>query len=330
MTDPAGGYSIELDPGTYYVVFEGTPLAYEWQWYNEKTHGDRDIVSVGSEPVHGIDATLLSFGRIEGTVRDEGSGDPVGDARVCAWNVDDREAGHCTRTDENGTYGIGGLPPGEYMIEFWGWSTNHLWQYYDHAEYAEADPVFVHLGDVLTGIDSDLPAGAGVEGVVTRASSGEPFTSLWIEIRPLNEETFWGAGLESDGTFRAVGLPPGEYKIEFVPYNTEWQTQFWDHTTSWEEAETVTLESGIITNGIRADIVRNLTIPTPLVSPVVSAIVGQSGPTTLSPSSSPPSSSPPQRRLCRKGYRLKRAGNRFRCVRKHRRHNLRSSNKHRR
>lgn len=258
-TDAGGDYTIELSPGSYFVQFDGWPLNYGGQSYDHKDWWNGDSVAVNTDPILGIDAKMEPFGRIEGSVRGEGSGTPVGDTRVCAWKFEGNGSGLCARTDASGAYVIADVPPEKYVVEFWPMSSNHLWQAYDHKEYwDDADPVSVALSEVVTGIDADVSPGAGVEGVVRRADNGGPFAGTFINFWPLDKETFWPARPDGDGSFSKIGIPPGKYKVEFLPYSPKWETQFWNNKATWEEAETISLVAGTITTGIEAEMEQKL------------------------------------------------------------------------
>jgi len=312
-TDPGGEYTMSLPPGEYFLTFWGRPLNYENDWA---------VVTVGSDPVTDVDAELDPFGSVEGTVRAEVGGEAVEDARVCVLEFERERFFRCTRTDASGHYVIADLPPDEYRINFWANGQNFLWQYHDHVyEAADAEPVFVGLNQVVDGIDADLPPAAEVEGMVRRADNGAPFRELFVNFRPLDEDAVWPVwptrGTD-DGSFSMVGLPPGDYKVEFLPYDSDWSPQFWDHKASLEESATISLVAGTVTTGIDADI--ELT-PTPTPQPAAT-------PQLLAPSvvssplvqAQPP---PPKRRVCPKGFRKKRVAGKVRCVRKHKRHHQR-------
>jgi hypothetical protein len=328
-TDSVGEYTIDLNPHGYTVVFEGVSLSYARQWYDHAyNHPERATVMVGSNPVTGVDAEMEPFGRIEGAVREDGSGIPVDDTRVCAWEFDGSGYGRCAWTDASGGYVIADVPPDEYVVEFWPRSSNHLWQYYDHKERREeADPVLVGLSEVVTGVDADVLPAAGVEGVVRRADNNAPFAELFVHFWPLDKETFWPARPNEDGSFSIVGMPPGDYKVEFLPYSSKWETQFWDDKASWEEAATLSLTAGNITTGIDADLVR---VP-PALQPQMSPPPSLAQPSLLNvPLALPPPPPPPTKRLlCPNGFRKKRIGSKVQCVRKHKRHHQRQRLKQR-
>lgn len=312
-TDAGGEYTISLPAGDYFIKFWGRPLKYENQ---------SAAVTVGPGPVTGVDAELDPFGSVEGTVRAEVGGEAVEDARVCAWVFDDHGSGDCTRTDASGHYLIEDLAPTEYRIEFWANGQNFLWQYYDHVyEAADSEPVFVGLSQVVDGIDADLPPGAEVEGMVRRADNGAPFRDLFVNFWPPAEDTFWPTRGTDDGSFSMVGLPPGDYRVEFLPYNSKWRPQFWDHKASLQESATISLAGGTVTTGIDADIEliakpkpETVAAPQLLAPSVITSPLVQGQPL------------PPKRRVCPKGFRKQRVAGKVRCTRKHKRHQRRHSN----
>jgi hypothetical protein len=316
-TDSSGGYEISLEPHLYRVFFYGAPLGYESQNYdNEAIGSPADLVTVESDPVTGIDAALRPYGRIEGVVREAGTEAPLEEAWVCAWNVTTEESGRCDYTDANGSYAILRVPPGEYLVRFIPsgrgepGTDNLVWQFYDHkGRYSEAEAFPVAVGQDVTGVDADLLPGARVEGVVRDATDHSlvpevkacafwlPSSGPWMCSRP-----------RTDGTYTIQGLPAADYKIGFFPTNPtypKWGAEYWDQTTSWDEAETLSLEPGTLTTGIDAVMERepsSLPVPNPLAMP-----------------SAQPSAPKRAPRHCRRGFHKKRAAGKVRCVRKHHR-----------
>lgn len=296
-TDADGEYTIALNPNDYTVKFDGEPLDYKTSWYDQK-------VLVGTDPVTGVDAEMVAYGRIEGVALEAGSEDPVEDVRVCVWGEVTVQV-HCDWTDASGAYAITGLRPDEYVLEFLP-EERLLPQFNDHQErYSEADLISVDLGDVLTGVDADLLPSARVEGTVRRADDQQPLPGVEIcAWSTEQEEELRCAFAEPDGSYAIQGLYSGEYVVEFWPFSAKWTAQFWDHAARWDEAEPLWLTAGTTTTGIDADIAPEplplLLTPNPLVR-------------SAAQSSSPPKPTP---RRCRKGFQKKRVNGKVRCVRK--------------
>jgi len=307
-TDASGEYTIgELDPDEYAVEFWGRPLNYVPQFFDGKEGWwEADPVLVGAFDVTEIDAEMVVGGRVEGTVEEAGTGNPLEEVLVCAWTISSEEFGGCTESDSLGEYALKGMAAGAYEIEFWPLGQNYQPQWYDHrSHWWESDPVVVTLGAVETGIEADLLPAAGVEGQVRLG--GSPVEEAEVCAWSTDPEGAIRCALSgADGRYAINGLPGDEYKVEFFDYVTE-SIQFWDHKATWEEANPLSLIAGNTTTGIDADLGSNATpvIPRPVVTP---------------PTATPPVVAKPHRKRCKKGFRKKRVHGKVRCVKKRRKH----------
>lgn len=347
-TNAAGEYTItDLLVHGYRVIFYGERLGYQYLVYREAELGYfGDGISVGSEPITGIDVEMAPFGRIEGRVGEADTGAPAAGVRVCAWNENEEVLGDCDYTGDDGKYSITDVRPGEYAIEFLG-TGNLLTQAWEHQEIgkmSDATPVTVGLSQVVTGIDAELVAGARVQGTVRLASSGQPAQGLYVcALRPNGLE--WRCAIPNrEGEYSIEGLKTGSYVIEFKPFSSSLETQFWDQGTSFADAQTLSLAAGTTTTGIDADLLappaevgeapdpsESETVETePVdVTPIESAAVqGSPTPATTSTQPSIPSTQPSPvaeatppasmrvPRSCRRGFHKKRVDRVIRCVRK--------------
>lgn len=308
-TGPQGQYGLQVAEKKYWVEFKGQPLGYVTQFFDHKLYrGDADIISVGSKEVTGLDGELLTGGEIRGDVTAVAGGEPVAHVEACAREVDTEYLFACGETDSSGAYAIKGLPSSEFDIEFlppYGYLAD---QFYDHKDHPwEAEPVPVGLGEVVSGVDATLEAGARIEGTVRRLDGAV------LDVYPVRicawESYGYGActSAESEGSYVLPGLSPGEYKVEFFSYLHELRTQFWDHTSSLAEAEPLQLDMGTTVTGIDADLESE---PAPKPKPPVVL------PSLAAPS---PFQAVPEvrhRRHCRKGFHKRRMMGRVRCVKK--------------
>ncbi|HET9198461.1 MAG TPA: carboxypeptidase-like regulatory domain-containing protein [Solirubrobacterales bacterium] len=252
-------------------------------------------------------------GSITGTVREAASEEDLSGVEVCAYSIEEEEGEEgetlvCELTGFDGTYALANLAPGKYEVEFWARELGYATQFYDHRPfYWEADPVEVESGATTIGIDADLEEEAAVAGAVRSASTGEGLEEVEVCAWEVALEAGRCTLSEPSGEYGIGGLIAGTYKVEFFPYEP-FEIQFWDHASSWEAADALSLEAGELASGINGDLLGG---PPPPVPPVVT------------PPPAPPVAVPaaPRRKHCKKGFRKKRVKGKVRCVKvkKHRR-----------
>jgi len=199
-------------------------------------------------------------GSIAGTVTDAPTGEPLEGAEVCAEDFSDEEgAGGCGYTETDGTFFIGGLPPGQYRVWFWG-SNQYEFEYFDGKKnWEEADPVEVPSGGQAAGIDADMDRTATINGTVLASEDGLGVEEVEACAYPLDpaEETFSQCGYsDADGSYSIKGLVPGNYKVEFWAGWTgrDLAFQFYDHRNRYQEADVVSVGEGEWLEGVDADL----------------------------------------------------------------------------
>jgi branched-chain amino acid transport system substrate-binding protein len=160
-TDGTGAYSvIGLRTGNYELVFRDPAGTYGFEWYNDKDSiFSADLVAVtGGADTPGIDAALPLAGSISGIITDESTANPIPEAWACPigpgppWEF----WPGCVTVDGSGAYSVGGLRPGDYVVEFGEWS-GYIPEYYsDRWHSSTADPVSVTGGLDTGGIHGTL------------------------------------------------------------------------------------------------------------------------------------------------------------------------------
>ena len=153
--------------------------------------------------------------RLSGVVTDENLV-PIPGVRVFAvgsWH------GYATTNDE-GAWGITGLTPGYYRVDFTPPEGSGLVrEYWDDApSHTSATIVRLAEGDVVTGMNARLAVGATVRGAVTDAS-GAPLGGATVALQRLDDA---GAidvrsTTEADGTYELRPLGAGTYRLKVVP-----------------------------------------------------------------------------------------------------------------
>jgi hypothetical protein len=294
FTDATGEYTIEaLAAGLYEVRFH-TPHG-----SNYVTRSYPEYLTVGSGPITGVDVELELGGRLEGTVTEAATGEPLATS-VCAIAVVPEDVGGCTGSESSGAYSLT-LAAGEYRVEFDSGEGEFVLQYYNHVEsWWLATPVKVTAGAATTRIDGAPSRGGEIQGTVRLAAGLSPAPGVHI--------CAWGTGLSgtgrctesgADGTYAVGHLASDRYKVEFSP-GSGLLMQYWNHQPGWNQADEVLVAGEAKITGIDAylDVAPP---PLTLQSPLTPA---------------------PGRNLqpCRKGFRKRRVHGRVRCVRMHARH----------
>ena len=292
-TNSAGEYEIsKLPPGEYKVEFgpgEECDEAgcrsgnYLTQYYDGKAGWEEaDPVSVQlGETASGVDAELVAGGQISGTVTGGSGNEPISGSLVCIYIEHAAYYGHCTYTDAEGHYSIGGLPAGEYEVQFDPpYGSGYVRQYYGGKEtLEESDPVAVTLGETTPGIDAELLHGSEISGTVTAATGGEPVEGVEVCAGPSSGEGTSGgcAYTEKEGHYTILGLRAIAYKVSFYPpYESGYATQYYDGRESWEEADPVTPEAEGTAEGIDAQLSGGASAAPSIVEEAASGITSSS------------------------------------------------------
>jgi 5-hydroxyisourate hydrolase-like protein (transthyretin family) len=258
-TGPDGRYrTTGVAPGDAYVRFDDTVGPHLAEWYDDipaSDTGDLTVVPVAAgETVEDIDAALAVGGTISGRVTDEqGTGLPG----VCV-QVRDLDSGqyqfgrHCTGAD--GTYRTEGLATGIYAIELRdSTGTGYLPEWYDDAEFDEADAISVTLPNETRDIDAELELGGSISGTVTADGSGAPLEGVCVHASGLEISSFGTGCSDADGTYEVRGLATGEHQVSFRDeLNRGYLAEYYDDTPSFSEAEPVDVATGTSTTGIDA------------------------------------------------------------------------------
>ncbi len=259
-----GTYTVsQLPTGSYRVGFAngcGASNNYLPQFSSGKsTLASADPVSVtAGSPTSGIDAALLTGGRIFGivTAAFNGSGRPG--FAVSVYDANGTVVGTaCTFGD--GSYGVRGLPTGSYKVGFANGCNNATsgfeTQYYSgHDTLASADPVSVTAGSDVGGIDASMQLEGDVAGTVT-GTSGNPILGIGVTVYdPNNNNTVVGvACTQSNGTYDISNVPHGTYKVGFTPNavsniscglgNANYLPQYYQGKASLADADPVTVSN---------------------------------------------------------------------------------------
>lgn len=212
-----------LQPGTYFAIaekqgeyakelFDGMPC------HNgcDPTSGMPIVVNL-NDPATGINFTLSSLGKIEGTVVESNSGNPavgVGVRAVDSGGVTISSTG----TDSAGLFEIGGLPDGEYYVMAYDYDyVDQLFPGINCEDWScslgTGELVSASVGTITGGIDFALDVEGVVRGRVTDEATGQPLSSIRAELWNEAGERVSYDYASSDGQYEISHIEPGTYFV---------------------------------------------------------------------------------------------------------------------
>ncbi len=200
---------------------------------------------------------LALGGTITGQVRSASTGAVMPEQQVCD---DEGTSRFCTSTDSNGEYSLTGIATGEDIVEFLPVEDAYQYrlQYWNGQEVFEnANRVKVTAGKTTAGIDARLSARDGViAGRVSESPGEQPIGHALVcaSERATHAQRCVWTGPQGE---YALSVRGGEYDVEFSnPDMLEpvFPAQFWDGRALASEAEGVTVQEGVTTSGIDAEL----------------------------------------------------------------------------
>ncbi|UKA62691.1 beta strand repeat-containing protein [Arthrobacter sp. FW306-04-A] len=208
-----------LPAGSYNLHFSGNNTGALDQWYNNAaTAATATAVAVTTgQDLTGINATLLKGATISGTITAP-AGVNLTSVTVSAWLVGNVQLGPpaSAQVAADGTYKLIGLPAGSYNLDFSGYNSGAVDQWYNNApSAATATAVTVTAQQNLTGINATLVKGATISGTVSGVGVGAG-GYLPVTVQDGAGNTVKTAIADySSGAYSIDGLATGSYKIAF-------------------------------------------------------------------------------------------------------------------
>ncbi|MFF2316417.1 carboxypeptidase regulatory-like domain-containing protein [Arthrobacter sp. NPDC058097] len=165
-----------------------------------------------------------------------------------------------TSVQADGSYRLSGLPQGNYVLLFSGYSSGALDQWHANATSRETATVLpVAAGQDVTGIDAALVKGASISGKVTVPAG---VTLSGVSVSASGEGSPYGthASLNADGTYKVKGLAAGSYKIHFTNYNSGALDEWYNNVQTEAAATPIVLTAGQDKTAVDATLAKGATI----------------------------------------------------------------------
>ncbi len=221
ITDNDGTYALALEAGTYRFEFRDDSSDHLGEYFDDVTGGeiwDADDVSVSAATTSSIDASLTPAASLRGTVTAAADGLPIGNVNIAAYRAARGSwfwAGGTT-TGVDGSYDVGALPAGTYIVEFADNSGVYRSQCFDGApDMSTATHIDLGAGETRSGIDAALDTNGGIAGSVTD-EGGRPVYNARVQLHVDSggSSYLWqSTSTGTDGSYAFSSLPPGTYFI---------------------------------------------------------------------------------------------------------------------
>jgi hypothetical protein len=222
-TNASGNYTLGpgLPAGTYYARTNNS-VGYINEIYNNiecmtcnQTSGTPITVTTGAT-TSGINFTLSLGGRIEGTVTDSATSQPLPDIFIEIYNSVGSFV-QSTATDVDGSYLSGaGLIAGTYFVRTSS-ETGYINELYNSitcpaCRITSGTPITVTAGSTTSGIDLALDQGGLISGTVTDAATSAPIANAEVDIYDSCGNVVTAGFTDGSGNYVILdGLPTGNY-----------------------------------------------------------------------------------------------------------------------
>jgi large repetitive protein len=249
-TDALGNYAEQLPASTFQVAFADPDGGFISEYYDDApTSETAETVTVTTSHVTAaINAQLAAGGHITGHAAG-GAGGWVEGWTESSPGAGDWQPSYETWVDPTGDYDLGGLPSGNYRVQFRVEDfAPEFWK--DEADVTSATPIAVAAPDTVSGIDPTLTPNGHITGHV-EDGNGAAIADAEVDAYTLDgsewEQDWEGwAVTDADGDYD-LSLPPGNYRIGFVAGG--FADEFYDDVRSVEDGTSIPVASGATATG---------------------------------------------------------------------------------
>lgn len=241
LTNPADGtYNLEVGPGTYRVTASSD--GYITEYYNNTTNyaAATGVTVTSSTTTPNINFALDLGGTISGTVFEEDGTTPINGAFIRVLSGPSSEIA-TSFSDVDGTYSIGGLPPGAYKL--YASAVGFADEFYlNKPDYASGNAITVTAGSTTPNVNFTLGLPGMVTGKVTADDGITPLADVSVQLYRASDNSYViGTITGADGLY-SLSAANGTYRV--WAYKNGYLSEYWDNQRSSSNANPVTLTAG--------------------------------------------------------------------------------------
>jgi len=154
----------------------------------------------------------------------------------CTWGF------NSVNTGADGTYNLGGLPAGQYKVQFYGSNLGYINEWYnDTTDMNAAVPQTVAEGATVTNINAVLAQGGGISGRVTNGTSGLANIGVTVYVSNNYVSQIGWAQTDPNGYYTLQGLATGTYKVQFNAGQSGYANRWYNNKADFNLAQSVSV-----------------------------------------------------------------------------------------
>ncbi|WP_307097445.1 carboxypeptidase regulatory-like domain-containing protein [Arthrobacter sp. V1I9] len=265
-----GSYLVRgLPAGAYKVQFSGSGAGLLDQWHANASSFETatPLTLAAGQDLTEIDATLVKGASISGTVTAPAGVDLSG-VSVQVRSLEG-STGFNTQVNRSGKYTVRGLPAGTYKVQFSGFASGTLDQWYAEAStFESATAVTVTASQDLTGIDAELKNGASISGKIS-APAGVDLKAVWVTAYHSSGAMDYAgsSSVAADGSYKVGGLQAGSYKLEINSGNSGALNQWYGGGLTFSTATAIVITDGQAAGNADAVLVKGVSLSGKVTAP---------------------------------------------------------------
>ncbi len=246
-----GSYSVvNLASGDYWLMVEVPGTFFVGEIYDDTLYYDEQarVKVIAPNNTLNINFQLSKGGTLSGLVTDEANGVPIQRIWMHALDLSNgRWVGFKYPTDQDGSYKLGPLPAGNYVVWAHTAQTGYVPEVYDNITgkaWNLGTPVAVESLQDAPNINFALAIGGTISGHVYESDNTTPIANLYVRALDATTKYFFSdVRTDADGHYTLNGLATGSYLVGTRVSNTglNYVDEWYDNVYNTDEATPVSV-----------------------------------------------------------------------------------------